>query len=325
MNKTTVGLALCTVGALLIASSPAGAQDFPRKPINIIYPVALGGPGERLLRPIMQKASETLGQPLLLDPRPGGNGVIGAVATKRSTPDGYTIFMGHSAIHAINQFLIKDLPYDPVKDFKPITTYANFTQVLVVSSKSQAKTMADIVAAAKATRGGLTYGSAGVGTASHLNGEMLRAASGAPFTHVTYKGTAQIYLDLLEDRVDMYFTQYLLVAPYIKEGRMRALATTAHRRIAVRPDLPTMAEAGYPTEEVRYWYGLLAPAGTPDAIVNIIYSALAKAIRDPAIANFLESEDSGGGGITPAEFSALIASDTAKYGKLIKAAGIKLE
>lgn len=311
--------------ALLAAGSAfaVSAQDFPRKPITIIFSVAAGGPADHLLRPILAKAQDTLGQQILIDPRPGASGAISVLALKRSAPDGYTLLLTHTAIQAINQYLIKDLPYDPIKDFKPITPYAMFRQVLVVPAKSPYKTVADLVAAAKATKGGLTYDSVGVGTASHLNAAMLGIMAGVPLTHSIYKGTAQIYFDLSEGRGDIYFTQYPQAAPWIKDGKLRAIATASPRRLAYLPDLPTMAESGYAIDDVAYWYGLAAPAGTPDAIIGTLYNAFAKAIRDPEISKRLEAEDSGGGGITPAEFQTLIANDAAKYGKLVKSAGIQ--
>ncbi len=314
------------IGLALLAATGAGAaaaQDFPRKPITILFSTAAGGPADSLLRPIIAKVQDQFGQQLVIDPRPGASGAISVLALKRSAPDGYTIMMTHTAINSINQYLIKDLPYDPIKDFKPITTYALFRQVLVVPASSPYKTVADLVAAAKATKGGLTYSSVGVGTASHLNAEMLGLLSGAPLTHSIYKGTAQIYFDLSAGRGDMYFTQHQQAGSWIKDGKLRAIATASPQRLKYLPDLPTMAESGYPIDDVAYWYGLAAPAATPDPVIAILYGAFAKAIRDPEVARRLEAEDSAGGGITPEEFQTLINTDSAKYAKLIKSAGIK--
>lgn len=318
--------ALC-LAAGLAAIGPFGAraQEFPSRPITIVVPFPPAGSTDRAMRAIGQKLSESVGQPVIIDNKPGGNGFIGTVAVKQANPDGYTLLAGHAATHAINASLFSKLPYDPVKDFKPITTIMSFPSLLVVPADSPAKTAAELVALSRTRAGGLTYSSQGVGTAGHLLGAMLQAQTGGNFIHVPMKGAAAATTEVVAGRVDLLFSSYGTAAPFLRDNRLRALAIASSQRSPVMPDVPTLAEAGFPGIELDYWFGVFAPAGTPDAVVQRLNKEITQAVRHPDVAKGLLAEGVQIITMSPGEFAKLMADDTQRLGKVVRDVGAKAD
>lgn len=304
--------------------SLASAQNFPSRLITIIVPYPAGGGADPGMRIIAQKASEILGQTIVIDNRGGGTGIVGAVAAKQADPDGYTLFMGHVGSHAVNSSLMK-LPYDPIKDFVPVSELFTFQTVLVVPEANPAKSVADLAAQVKARPGQMTYASPGLGSGNHIMGEMFRLAVKAPITHVPYRGVAQAVPDLVAGRTDLMFVSYIAAGPQIQAGKLRPLAVAGKQRLPNLPDTPTMAEAGFPTVAMDVWFGLLAPAGTPAPIVDQLAVAFNKAARDPGVMGTISQQGASVVAGTPAEFTKRIADDTARLGAVIQEAGIKSE
>lgn len=316
-----------TLLSMLLASAPASApaQTFPSKPITIVVPFPPGGSSDKAVRMIGQRLAENVGQPVIIDNKAGGGGFIGAVMVKNAAPDGHTLFMGHAATHAINVSLYDKLPYDPVRDFKPVTTFMTFPSVLVVPTALPANSVAELVALARSKPGGLSYSSQGVGTPGHLLGAMMQTKSGSPFVHIPMKGAAAATLEVAAGRVDMLFSSYLTAGPFIRDGKLRMLAVASNKRAQVLPDLPTMAEAGYPGVDDDYWFGFLAPAGTPDAVVRQLHRELTKAARHPDIVKDLASQATDVITSTPEEFAELMRKDTIRWTKIVREAGAKAE
>lgn len=303
----------------------AQAQSFPAKPVTVIVPALPGGAADAGLRVIAQKVGEGLKQPLVLESRPGAAGVVGATAVKQAAPDGYTLLSGHLGQIALPSFLIANLPYDPDKDFKPITTVNVVTPFLGVPANIPAKSVAELFAYAKAKPKGLFFGHPGAGTASHLLPEMMRMTSGLPFTGVAYKGASAVMADLLEGRVDLYFGSVNAMLPLVESGRLRILAVGSAQRWEQLPDIPTMAEAGYPGHELDYWFGLFAPAGTPDAPLRAIQREFSRVLSEPDIKLAFAKQGWRAGGISTEQFTRQIADDRARWGKVIKQIGLKPE
>jgi tripartite-type tricarboxylate transporter receptor subunit TctC len=311
--------------ALLLLASPALAQtdSFPNRPITIIVPYTPGAASDTLMRRVGQKLSEAVKQSVIIDNRPGGGGNVGALAVKNAPPDGYTLFMGHSGTHVFNQVLFADRRFDPIKDFAMITPLISFPCVLVVPTDHPAKTVADLVALAKSKPQGVSYASQGVGNTAHLLGEMFQAAARVPLVHVPYRGVAPALSDVIGGRVDMMFSSYLSAGGQIEGGKLRMLAIAADRRSPLLPNVPTMAEAGYPGVELDTWFGIMAPAGTPTPIVAKLHAAFVKVMQDEDVKKLLLPQGANIVTSTPEEFVQLITSDIGKIGKLVKEAGIK--
>ena len=318
------GAALATA---LFSSVPAyaQAQAFPSKPITIVLPFPPGGSSDKAVRMIGQKLSENLQQPVVISNRPGAGGFVGALAVKNAPADGYTLFMGHAATHAINVSLYDKLPYDPVNDFRPITTFMTFPSILVVPAALPAKSVAELVALARSKTGGLNYSSQGIGTPGHLLGSMVQVKTGAPFVHIPMSGAAAATLEVVTGRVDMLFSSYITAGGFVRDGKLRMLAIASTKRASALPDLPTMAEAGLPGVDDDYWFGFFAPAGTPDAVVQKLNLELVKAAKDPEIVQSLTSQAAAVITSTPEEFAQLIRSDTVRWSKIVRDAGAKVE
>jgi tripartite-type tricarboxylate transporter receptor subunit TctC len=314
------GLAVLGAG-LASAQAPA----FPSRPITLVVPFPPGGSTDRAIRLIGQRLSESVGQPVIVENKAGGNGVIGALAVKQAAPDGHTLFVGHAATHAINVTLYDKLPYDPVKDFRPITTFMSFPSLVVVPADSPAKTMAELVALSRSRPGGLSYSSQGIGTPGHLLGAMLQAQTGGTFVHIPMKGAAAATTEVVAGRVDLLFSSYGTAAPFVRDNRLRMLAIASTQRSPKAPDLPTMAEAGFPGIELDFWFGVFAPAGTPDAVIQRLNRELIQAVRSPEVTNALTAEGVQIITSTPDAFAALIAQDTVRLGKIVRDAGAKAE
>ncbi len=315
----------CIIAALAVslAGHDAAAELLSSRPITIIIPFTPGASADTLQRLVARKVSDMTGQLIVVESRPGGGGAIGAMAVKQAPPDGHTLFQANSATHAVNVSLSAALPYDPLKDFRPVTLMWSFPQLLTVPAESPAKSVAELVALAKSKPGGLSFASQGSGSGGHLVGAMLQNRTGAHMVHVPYRGAGPAALDLVAGRVDFFFVSYSSVLSFVQAGKVRALAVTSEKRLAALPDVPTMAEAGFPDFVNSAWFGLVAPAQTPPAIVDKLNAAFTQAIRDPEIVKQMVDQGADGEANTPAQFAAFIGAEIERYGKIVAAAGLK--
>ncbi len=309
----------------LAGSLPVCAQEYPHKPVRLIVPFAPGGGNDTVARAIAQSAGASLGQPVVVDNRPGAGGMLGAQLAAKSPPDGYTLFLGGVGSHAVNPNLHARLPYDPVKDFAPITLIASAPSVLVVHPSLPARTLAEFTALAKTSPGRINYASNGNGSSAQLAAVLYESMAGVRMVHVPYKGLAPALVDLLAGEVQAMFSSVVAIVPNIKAGRLRALAVTGKRRAALLPEVPTLDESGVPGYEAGSWYGILAPAGTPQAIVAKLHEAIVRALAQPEVRERLVSEGAEVIGSTPEAFAAHITAELARMGKLIRDAGIRME
>ncbi len=311
-------VALCAVGA------PAFAQDkWPSKPIKYIVPFPPGGTTDILARLISAKLSTALGQQVLVENKAGAGGNIGSDFVAKSAPDGYTILGGTISSHAINVSMYANMPYDPVKDFVPITLIGTNANVLVVDPKNPAKDLKELIAQAKAKPGAMSFASAGNGTSQHLSGELFKSMAGLQMEHIPYKGSAPAIQDVMAGQVPMMFDTTVVAAPHIKGGNVRALAVTSSKRVKGMESIPTMAEAGVPGYELVSWQGVFAPAATPKAIVTRLNAELVKIIAMPDIRERLDSLGVDPVANTPEEFAAFQKAEIAKWAKVVKDANIK--
>ena len=309
----------------LAGALPVCAQEYPRKPIRLIVPFAPGGGNDTVARAISQSAGASLGQPVVVDNRAGAGGILGAELAAKSPADGYTLFLGGVGSHAVNPNLHAKLPYDPVKDFAPITLIASAPSVLVVNPSLPARTLAEFTALAKASPGRINYASNGNGSSAQLAAVLYESMAGVQMVHVPYKGLAPALVDLLAGEVQAMFSSVVAIVPNIKAGRLRALAVTGKRRAALLPEVPTLDESGVPGYEAGSWYGILAPAGTPQAVVAKLHKAIVRALAQPEVRERLVSEGAEVIGSTPEAFAAHITAELARMGKLIRDAGIRME
>ena len=315
--------------ALLVAISvfPAHivAQDYPNRPIRFVIPASPGGGASFFANIVSKRMTEILGQSLWLDFKPGGNGIIGTDFVAKAPGDGYTLLVGNNGPLSILPVLTKALPYNPVEDFAPISQLTVIPYVLASDAKLSMRSLGDLVAYAKANPGRLAYGSYGVGSPNHLAAELLAQMTGVKLLHVPYKGSADAFRDLLGGQIPMMFVPANIAAPYVKDGRVRALGASRTRRSAVLPDVPTLDELGLRGFEVATWQGVLAPKGTPKAIVDRLHAALVQTANSKEVIQAFTEGAYDLGASSPAEFLDLIRSDVAKYGKLVKDAGIQTE
>ncbi len=325
MNKARIAPARrITVALLLCLAASAGAQQvYPSKPIRIISPYAPGGTTDILARLVGAKLTESWGQQVLVDTRPGGNTVIGSELMVKSPPDGYTL-LSILTSHVIVPNLAPT-PYDAVKDFAAVATIASSQLVLVIHPSVPAKNVQELIAFAKTRPGQLNYGSGGSGTVTHLAGEFFNIQAGIRTQHIPYKGSSQVLIDVVAGQIHMYFGPPIVTLPHIRSGRLRAMVLTGDTRLAMLPELPTAAEAGVKGFELKTWYGLLAPAATPRAIVDKLGAEIAKILSAPEIRERLSSQGMDPLISTPDQFSALIKADLAKYTRVIRTANIRLE
>ncbi len=308
---------------VLLVPLLAAAQAWPSRPIRLVVAFPPGGTGDITARIIGQKMGELLGQPVVVENRPGAGGNIGTELVAKAAPDGYTITAGSSNTHVTNLFLYKSVPYDPVRDFAPISIAVVVSNMLVVNPGVAAKSVAELVALAKRSPGALKFASAGIGTTPHIAGEMFRLMTGTDIVHVPYKGGAPALVDVVNGQVEMMFAGVAAALPHVKAGRLRALAITEKARSRVLPELPTVAESGLPEFDVGLWIGFMAPAGTPQEIVGRLHAEIVRALKDPQVAERLVQQGLEPVGTTPAETAATIKADLAKWRRIFKEAGIQ--
>lgn len=318
-------ISITAIALLALAwMSGAVAQAYPTKPVRMIVAVPPGGPADTLARLVGPRLSEALGQTVVIDNRPGANGIIAYETAARSTPDGYT-FVAVAAGVAINPSLYRKVPYDPIKDFAPITLGITVPNILVVHPSVKAGSVKELVALAKATPGKLTFASAGNGTSGHLALELFRLTTAIDVIHVPYKGGGPALADVMGGQVQALFSIALAATPQVKAGRLRALAISSANRSPVAPDLPTIAELGLPGFEVVGWFGWLAPAKTPPGIVDRLHTEIVKVLAMPEVKQRLLSQSTEPVGNSPAQFAAFIKSEHAKWGKVIRDANVRID
>ena len=325
MYRTYFGL---VATALTAASAPSHCQTapaYPAKPVRIVVGFPAGSGTDMLARFVGGKFTDRVGQQVVVDNRAGGNGNIGTDVVAHAVPDGYTILLGYIANLAIGPSLYAKLPYDPVKDFAPITLLAVAPNILVVHPSVPAKNFQEFIAYAKANPTKVNFASAAVASPGHLSGELLNLAAGIHMQHVPYKGAGQAVVDLVGGQVQVMVSGMSAVMPHIKAGRLRPLAVTGARRSPAVPEVPTIAESGFPKFEATAWYGVLAPAGTPPAIVTRLNTEILRALKLPDVKERLEYVGFEIVGSTPAAFGAYIKSEIIKWAPVVKAAGVKPE
>jgi tripartite-type tricarboxylate transporter receptor subunit TctC len=313
------------VAVALAAASVAGAQSFPSKPIKLICPFPAAGAVDIASRAIASELAKNLGQPVTVDNRPGAGGNIGGAEAARSAPDGYTLFMTTSGINAINPALYTKMPFDPIKDLTPVVALVSLSNVLVVNPSVKANTVAELIALARAEPGKLTYASSGYGTSIHMSAEMFRHLARVDMLHVPYKGSAPAITDLLGGQVMIMFDNIPSALPYIKSGRLRALAVTGAQRDPALPDVPTVAEAGVPGYESGVWFGLAVPAGTPKEEIAKINEAAVKGTRSPEFVKRMNDMGYNVIGSTPDQMAEMNKVETARWGPIVKASGAKVD
>lgn len=308
-----------------VAAAPAFAADnWPSRPVTIIVPFPAGGTTDVLARVVSTRLAAAIGKPVIVDNRPGAGATLGAALAAKANDGGHTLLMG-AVHHTIAANVYKNLSYNFEKDFAPITTVAMVPNVLVVSASSPYKSVKDLVAAAKAKPGVLSFGSNGMGTAQHIIGTEFQIESGTKLLHVPYKGSAPLTTDLLGGQVNMSFDTVTPVLPFIKQGKLRPLAVTTAKRSSALPDVPTMQEAGVPKVAIGTWFGLLAPASTPKPVVARLSAEMTRIIRSPEFRKQLADIGAEPVGNSPEEMAKQIRDETAKFAELVKAGNITLE
>jgi tripartite-type tricarboxylate transporter receptor subunit TctC len=319
MNKYAAVLLSASLGA---GTQCVFAQNYPNRVIRLVVPSSPGGGTDIIGRIIAQKLSEQLGQQVVVENRAGAGTIIGNEAVAKSAPDGYTLLMGLSTL-AINPSMYAKLPYDALRDFAPISQAVSAPNILTLHPSVPAKTVKEFVVLAKAKPGSITFGSAGMGTSPHLSGELLKTLAKIDIVHVPFKGSGQSIISQLAGEIAANFPSVPTALPYIKAGRLRGLGVTTSKRTQALPDVPSIAEAGVPGYEATQWFGLLAPAGTPHAIVERLNQETTRALRSAEVKDRITGEGMEVVASTPEQFAAYIKSETEKWNKVIKSAGIK--
>jgi len=312
------------VAALACAALPALAE-YPEKPVKIIVPYPPAGTTDILARLIAQRLGERMKQPFVIENRPGAAGAIGVVAVAKSPADGYTLLMGTVNTHGINSALFKNLPYDAVKDFAPITIVGSTPNVLAVHPSVPAKNLAELLALARAQPGSLNFASTSQGGSPHMSGELLKSMTGVDIAHIPYKGAGPMLIDLIGGQVQMGFDNLPSSIGHIRSGKIRAIAVTTAKRFPGTPEIPTMAESGVPGYEVSAWFGLLAPAGTPKPVIDTLYGNIADILKQPEVVKQQFDLGAEPGGNTPEAYARQIAADVEKWKKVVAATGVKAE
>ncbi|MGE0797931.1 MAG: Bug family tripartite tricarboxylate transporter substrate binding protein [Lautropia sp.] len=322
MHKFLVAIAAITAAAAFTAVDDASAQDYPTRPVRIILPYPPGGTTDALLRPLTERLTEALGQSVLIDYKPGANGVIGTDLAAKAAPDGYTLVLGAIGPMAVIS-AFQPLPYDPAKDLAAIAYLASVPNVLVVNPSLPVSSVADVVKLAKSKPGELTYGSTGNGSSNQLSAELFNVSAGVRTQQVSYKGGSAAQIDLIGGQITMMFDNLPAALPQIRGGKFKPLAVTSLKRQTQLPDVPTMAEVGFPNFEASSWYGMFAPAGTPRAIIDRLNAVIVKAIETPALRDRYLSMGYVLNPGTPEALTGFVKAETEKWHRVIGQAGIK--
>jgi tripartite-type tricarboxylate transporter receptor subunit TctC len=303
----------------------AGAQTYPNKPVRLVVPFAPGGSSSIVARAVAAEMEKGLGQPIVIDNKPGGGGNVAMVEVANAEPDGYTLIIGHVGSLAMNPFMYDKLPYDVNRDYAPISLLAIVPAIFVVHESVPAKNLREFVALAKKEPGKLNYGSAGNGSAGHLAMEYLKQVTGMDIQHVPYKGTGPNIIDLVAGRTQASSAGTPPLMPHVKSGKLRVIAVGTSKRLHTLPDVGTVAEQGYPGFETSQWYGLNAPAKTPEAIIQRLWMEAAKAAKSPSVLARFTADDAEAVGSTPAEYAAFIKKEQERWSKVVRAAHIKAD
>jgi tripartite-type tricarboxylate transporter receptor subunit TctC len=326
MISKTRRATLALIAAAALGCGPALAKDaYPTKPIKIIAPFAPGGVADVMARLIGERLSKSLGQPVIVENRPGAGGNVGADVVAKSAPDGYTLLMTSAGILSINGSLYSKLTFDPATSFTPVTMVADMPMVLVVNNTVEAKTLPEFIAYAKKNDGNVFFSSPGNGTTPHLGAELFQRAADVKVTHVPYKSGSESLTAIVSGQVTGAIETPPSVIAQMKSGKIKPIAVAGPRRLEQLPDVPTMAEAGVKDAEVLSWFGLVAPAKTPPDIVNVLYKETAKILKEPEVVQKLASLGTRADGSSPAEFDRFIKSERTKWDRIIKQANIKME
>ena len=316
---------ICVASAVLCFGLSQAAETYPSKSLQIIVSFAPGGGVDSVARIVGHKLTESLGQPVLVDNRPGASGMIGTDVAAKALPDGYTLLLGTQTVLVVAPILYGKAAFDPLKLFAPVALIGSTPLILVTNPAVPAKSVKELIALAKAKPGELDFGSGGVGTTPHMAGELFNSMAGIKVVHVAYKGEAPALTDIMGGHLHMMFSNMSACLPHIKAGKIRGLAVSSLERVAAAPDIPTVAESGVPGFEAETWFGLLAPAGTPPEIVKRLNADVLKALTKPDVKEKLASLGLTIAGSTPEKFSGYIKSEYGKWAKVIKDAGIKME
>jgi len=316
---------LAAIALFALTAVAARGDTFPSRPIRIVVPFAAGGATDLIARVVGQKLTESMGQAVVVENRPGASGMIGADLVAKAPPDGYTLLMASTAEIAINPSLYSKMSYDPQKDLAPITLAGVTPLILVVNPASPLHSVADIVKKAKAHPGTISFASAGNGSVQHLSGELVKVLTSTDMVHVPYKGAAPALTDVLSGQVTMFFSGMPPAMPHVKSGKLRALAVTTPKRSPAAPDVPTMAEAGVQGFDISNWFGLLAPAGTPPGILDKLHDEAVKALMQPTVKERLAEQGAEVVADSREHFGAFIKAEADKYAKLIKVSGAKAD
>jgi tripartite-type tricarboxylate transporter receptor subunit TctC len=307
-----------TAALLVLAAGGARAADWPTRPVRLVIPFPPGGSTDILGRSIAQRLQEVLGQPFVVDNKPGAGGSIGATEVARAAPDGYTLLMGHIGTLAINPSLYPNLAYDPLKSFTPVALIARVPNVLVVNPAVPARDVQQLIALAKAKPGALRYASGGNGSAAHIAMEYFKLRTQTDIGHIPYRGTSPAVADVMGGQVEIIMTGVPAVLQQVKAGKLRALAVSSKARVASMPDLPTIAASGVPDFEAIQWYGLVAPARTPPAVIALLNAEVDRALQTPALKARLDAEGAEAAPTTPEAFGAMIESEIARWKPVIE-------
>jgi len=312
----------CASASAVVFSGPASAQAFPNRPLRFVVPFTAGSATDIVARAVGDGMTATLGQPVIIDNRPGAGGSIGANMVAKAPADGYTLLV-HSAGHAVNPAIYAKLPFDTLTDFAGVTPLATLPNVVVVAPSKGYNSMKDIVAAARAKPGTLNFGSAGSGSATHINAEKFRAVAGYDAVHVPYKGTPEAITETIAGRLDYFFAPIVSALPMIRDGKLKALAVGSAKRSELLPNVPTTVEAGYPGSDFNFWVGMMAPVGTPKDVMDKLHEAAVKAAESTTTRARLYALGASPFVMKPAEFDAYIKQEVLEAAKIAKAAGIK--
>jgi tripartite-type tricarboxylate transporter receptor subunit TctC len=324
----TCGILAAALGVGTVPSGAAGAEDapYPNKPVHQIVPFPAGGGADNLARLIMPKVSKALGQPIVIENRAGAGGNVGAELAARAAPDGYTLLYGTNGTHAINASLYKNLGFDPIRDFIPVSRMTEIAAILIVNPKVPATSTAELIRYARANPGKLNFASAGNGTTSHLAGELFKSQAGINIVHIPYRGGALALTDVIGGQVEMMIEVMPNAYPQVREGRVRGLAVSTANRFPGAPEIPTIAESGLPGFEASAWDGIFVPAGTPMPVVQRLNAAIAQALEDPElIAALLARGAQPVTGSSPESFGRFIAASAERWGAAVRASGAKVD